>query len=410
MDRNNIIPIARDAQETTASQRRHFRVLVAVLVIAWAAVLAAAVVLTPLPPLVPFAFLAVLVILAEHRFVLFGDETSMSGSMIVIVASVFVFADTSPLAGPVLIASLGGIYFPHLRARAWNLVAANSAIFGLSAGAAALAASWLQSTSSNTLNLAAAVSGVVSYWVTNSFLTGIASAIRNGDSVVMSTWRQIISEWQILFLSAAAAFLGMWLATNYRSTPLTFALLPVVAALPLHRPWRAGPSSYLFSRIFLIAGSWVVLVASFNGSLLSGALLALGIYLVSSDVIASTSRYPLVALIFVGTSSSLTFTILGLPRAINYPLAVGLAVAAAMAAYCYPSQGADPARRLRVPLIARIGLLAPAIPELCLLTLVVTLLALDQRRIDLLLAVAALPILSTSGPLRRGLQVARKQA
>jgi len=226
----------------------------------------------------------------------------------------------------------------------------------------------------------------------------------------MSTWRQIISEWQILFLSAAAAFLGMWLATNYRSTPLTFALLPVVAALPLHRPWRAGKNPYLFSRIFLIAGSWVVLVISYNGSLLSGALLAIGIYLVSTDGIASTSRYPLVALILVGASSSLAFTILGLPRAIAYPLAVGLAAAAAMAAYCYPSQEADPARRLRVPLIARIGLLAPAIPELCLLTLVVTLLALDQRRMDLLLAVAALPILSTAGPLRWGLQVARKQA
>ena len=112
MDHNNIIPIACNTQETTASQRRHFRVLVAVLVTAWAVVLTVAVTLTPLPPLVPFAILAVLVILAEHRFVLFGDETSMSGSMIVIVASVFVFADTAPLAGPVLIASLGGLYFP----------------------------------------------------------------------------------------------------------------------------------------------------------------------------------------------------------------------------------------------------------------------------------------------------------
>ena len=83
----------------------------------WLGILIPVLLFTPLPPLVPFLVLGALLVLAEHRFVLFGDETSMSGSIIVAVASVFVFADNAPLAGPMLVASLGGLYLPHLRQR-----------------------------------------------------------------------------------------------------------------------------------------------------------------------------------------------------------------------------------------------------------------------------------------------------
>ena len=409
MDRSNIVPIARTAQETTASQRRHFRVLVAVLVAAWAAVVIAAVTLTPLPPLVPFAILAVLVILAEHRFVLFGDETSMSGSMIVIVASVFVFADTAPLAGPVLIASLGGLYFPHLRARAWNLVAANSAIFGLSAGTAALASSWLPLTSSDTRTLTAAVACSASYWVMNSCLTGSAAAVRNGDSALMSTWWQIISEWQMLIVSTAAALMGMWLATNYRTAHFGFALLALFAALPLHRSWRADPNAFLFSRLFMIAGGWGVLVVSYDGSLMSGALIIVGVYLMSTAGNTPSSRYPLLVLTFSAILLSFTFAALELPRVAVYPLTVGMTTAAAVSTFWYRNRVVSPARKRKIPLVARFGLLTPTLLELCMLVFATALLALDQRQADFLLAVAALLLLSASGSLGQRYSVARHE-
>src|SRR6476659_9795887 len=91
-----------------------FRWFVAGLAALWLGILIPVLVFTPLPPLVPFLVLGALLVLAEHRFVLFGDETSMSGSIIVAVASVFVFADTAPLAGPMLVDSLGGLYLPQL--------------------------------------------------------------------------------------------------------------------------------------------------------------------------------------------------------------------------------------------------------------------------------------------------------
>ena len=78
-------------------------------------------------------------VVAEHRFVLFGDETSMSGSIIVVVASVFVFADQLAFAGPILIASLGGLYLPHFQARRFGLVVANCSIFAIAVASAAAA-------------------------------------------------------------------------------------------------------------------------------------------------------------------------------------------------------------------------------------------------------------------------------
>ena len=132
MELDNVVPIDADTARLLARRRVHFRWFVALLAATYLGVLVPTLLFTPLPPLGPFVMLAILVILAEHRFVLFGDETSMSASIIVVVASVFVFADSSPLAGPLLIGSLGGLYLPHLRRGTRTLMFANVAAFGIS--------------------------------------------------------------------------------------------------------------------------------------------------------------------------------------------------------------------------------------------------------------------------------------
>ena len=93
---DNVVPIDADTARLLAHRRLHFRWFVALLAAVYVSVLAPILLFTPLPPPGPFVMLAILVVLAEHRFVLFGDETSMSASIIVVVASVFVFADRSP--------------------------------------------------------------------------------------------------------------------------------------------------------------------------------------------------------------------------------------------------------------------------------------------------------------------------
>ena len=128
MELDNVVPIDADTARLLARRRVHFRWFVAFLAAAYVGVLVPTLLFTPLPPIGPFVMLAILVVLAEHRFVLFGDETSMSASIIVVVASVFVFADSSPLAGPLLIGSLGGLYLPHLRRGSLTLTVATDSV------------------------------------------------------------------------------------------------------------------------------------------------------------------------------------------------------------------------------------------------------------------------------------------
>jgi hypothetical protein len=204
---------------------------------------------TPLPPLAPFVVLALLVVLAEHQFVLFGDETSMSASIIVVVASIFVFADTSPLAGPMLIASLGGLYLPHIRRRDLALVTANAAIFSVAAGVAAALGSGVEPTST-LVAYGSAGAVIAAYWYSNSALVGLASAIRNGTPVGTSIRNQAWSEWTVLLLAASSAALAN-VHEHARLLPLVLSIASLLVLFQIsiclrHReaasrsPWPIG--------------------------------------------------------------------------------------------------------------------------------------------------------------------------
>ena len=54
---------------------------------------------------------------AEHVIVHLPNGSSVSGSVMISLAAVFVFRDTAPLLGPLLVGMAGGIYWPHLRQR-----------------------------------------------------------------------------------------------------------------------------------------------------------------------------------------------------------------------------------------------------------------------------------------------------
>src|SRR5262249_3445818 len=136
---DNVVPIDAEVARAIARRTVKFRWFVAGLAAVWLGILIPVLLFSPLPPLVPFLVLGALVVLAEHRFVLFGDEPLMGGTFFVMAPAVFVFAATPPLAGPWLVAPPGGLSLPHLRQRQVALTLSNSAGYGLTAFGAASA-------------------------------------------------------------------------------------------------------------------------------------------------------------------------------------------------------------------------------------------------------------------------------
>jgi hypothetical protein len=226
---NNVVPIDAEVARSIARRAIRFRWFVAGLTALWLAALIPVLIFTPLPALVPFLVLGALLVLAEHRFVLFGDETSMSGSIIVAIAAVFVFADTSPLAGPMLVASLGGLYLPHLREREIALALSNAAGFALSAlGAAAAVFVIFDHTSAAWAVTGVSVFAAVSIdWLINSVVVGIASGFRGSAPVLSAVREQLTSDTDVLALVFAVGAL----TTTNSGNILTIAVIGIGVAL-----------------------------------------------------------------------------------------------------------------------------------------------------------------------------------
>ena len=72
MPTDNVVPIDAEVARSIARRAIRFRWFVAALAGVWLGTLIPVLLFTPLPPLVPFLVLGALLVLAEHRFVLFG--------------------------------------------------------------------------------------------------------------------------------------------------------------------------------------------------------------------------------------------------------------------------------------------------------------------------------------------------
>src|SRR3954468_19596925 len=92
----------------------------------------------PFPAILPLVLLGGLVAFAENQVVVLPDQSSTSGSLMLCIAAVVVFADTSSLLGPLLVGMCGGLYLPHLRSRQFDRVLFNVGNFGFTAFVAAV--------------------------------------------------------------------------------------------------------------------------------------------------------------------------------------------------------------------------------------------------------------------------------
>ncbi len=158
----------------------------------------------------PLLLLGALCAFAEHVIVRLPNGSSVSASVMISLAAVFVFRDTAPLLGPLLVGMAGGIYWPHVRRRDWRRLAFNMGALGLSTAAAAAAFGVVARTQhSVSLELLGATAAAVAYWLVDIALLGVTMRLRDGGSLrgqVSELWG--FADFEIVIFAILGVFLG----------------------------------------------------------------------------------------------------------------------------------------------------------------------------------------------------------
>jgi HD-GYP domain-containing protein (c-di-GMP phosphodiesterase class II) len=158
----------------------------------------------------PLLLLGALCAFAEHIIVRLPNGSSVSASVMVSLAAVFVFRDSAPLAGPLLVGMAGGIYWPHIRRRDWRRLGFNIGALGLSSLAAAGAFALIaQSAHSVVSELLGAIGAAVAYWVVDVALLAMTMRIKEGGTLpaqVQDLWG--FADFEIVVFAILGVFLG----------------------------------------------------------------------------------------------------------------------------------------------------------------------------------------------------------
>lgn len=286
------------------------------------------------PPIKLLLLFAALVIIAENRDRIFGDETSISGSIAVAVGSVIAFRHSTPLLGPFACAAMAGMYWPHIREGRLDKVIVNAASIGFSALAATAAIDVMSVNrdSSVVTVLVLAVPGVVAYWVVNTFVLAFAVSILRGSAFASNAKVLIGSETSMLGFALFGAVAGlMFLKYGYligtASITLLLASLDVLVIAP--RRWLSSRiGSGVTQRRSLFACLACVFVLAAFGAERMGLLLG-----AVAAVVGALAVTFLVALLGVHRRVGMWERHLALGIAIvDAPLVVVFTVAGALAA------------------------------------------------------------------------------
>jgi hypothetical protein len=158
----------------------------------------------------PLLLLGALCAFAEHVIVRLPNGSSISASVMISLAAVFVFRDQAPLLGPLLVGMAGGVYWPHLRNRDWRRLAFNVGALGLSTLAAAAAFSAVARSATSVLpELLGAIAAAVAYWLVDIVLLGVTMRLRDGGSLrtqVSELWG--FADFEIVVFAVLGVFLG----------------------------------------------------------------------------------------------------------------------------------------------------------------------------------------------------------
>jgi len=136
------------------------------------------------PDLAALAIFGFLCTFAANTSVVLPNDSAMSASFMLAVASIVVFHGNAQIVGPLVVGIAGGLYIPHIREREWRKFLFNAGSLGVSAMVAACVYSVVPANvvASVPGQLGAAIPTALSYSLTNFVLLTLAIALNDGRS------------------------------------------------------------------------------------------------------------------------------------------------------------------------------------------------------------------------------------
>ena len=164
----------------------------------------------PLPSASALLILGTLCAFAANTSVVLPNDSAMSASFMLAIASIVVFQNQAGLLGPLIVGIAGGLYLPHLRERQWRKVLFNAGSLGLSALAAAAVYSIVPANIVHSVpgQLAAAIPTALTYSLVNFVLLTLALALSDERSVSEVAEELWLGDLQIYPFALMGVLLG----------------------------------------------------------------------------------------------------------------------------------------------------------------------------------------------------------
>jgi hypothetical protein len=191
------------------------------------------------PPVVPLVVFGSLYFFSENIDLHLPSGAGLSGSLMIVIATIVVFAANDAPLGALLVGVCGGLYVPQLKRHDWSKVAYNTATFAIAmtVGFAVMdsfPSSWLQSTP---LLLLIALPTAFAFFAANVVAVSFAVARLQGARMRSVLWQLV--GWQ--FHLYPFAFLGVMIGRLYLDVGPVVVPLVVVPILSA----RQAYASYL---------------------------------------------------------------------------------------------------------------------------------------------------------------------
>ncbi len=167
-------------------------------------------VLGPAPDLAALAILGALSVFAANTSVVLPNDSALSASFMLCLASVVVFYGDAQYLGPLVVGAAAGLYLPHLREREWKKVLFNAGSLGLSALGAAVVYSVVPQNvlSSVPGELAAAIPAALTYSLVNFALLTCALSLQTRRPLALVADELWLGDLQIYPFALMGVLLG----------------------------------------------------------------------------------------------------------------------------------------------------------------------------------------------------------
>jgi hypothetical protein len=145
------------------------------------------------------ACLIVLTVIATHSEEVFGDETAINASIVVVLAGVGISYSGGPPWIPIACGLVAGLHWHHIRDRAIRKLLVNTSLTTLSALAATVVATALSTNRPSVLAVAVCgLAAVMAYWLTDNVLVAVLLTVVDGRSIREHARELVRSETEVI--------------------------------------------------------------------------------------------------------------------------------------------------------------------------------------------------------------------